>query len=85
MFRIVQNLQSIKAFWTLELSQYCKSGSLISSNSCQQQLLQHLKRPLLVLAIPTQAVPEHCPKSSESAIVLLQSKCFTVILNSLRK
>ena len=50
-----RNLQSIKTFLTLELSQYIKSGSMFSSSAscCPQRLLQTLKHPVFVLASPT--------------------------------
>ena len=53
--RHAQNLQIIKTFCTLELSQYCKSGSTFSSQAgCSQQLLQQTrKHPVFVLASQT--------------------------------
>ena len=62
-----QYLQSIKTFLILEVSQYRKSGSTLSSNepdaarSDCRQLWNALCLCLPVL--PAKAVPERCPKS----------------------
>ena len=63
-----RNLQTIKIFLTLELSQYCNSGSNFSSSEpvVASSDCSWLRNTLyLCLPIqPAQAVPEHCSKSS---------------------
>ena len=62
-----QNIQSIKTLLTVELSPYCKSGSMFSSSEpvAVRSDCRWLENTLCLCSPvrPAQAVPESCPKS----------------------
>ena len=63
---MTRNRLHIKTYLTLELSQYCKSGSTYSSSEPVAASSDCPGRGVaLCLCLPVQpAVPERCPKSS---------------------
>ena len=75
------HLQSIKTFWTLKLSQYCRSGSTIPSSEpvpASSDCSRIGNTGTLFLCSPVwtvQAVQECCPKSLTIASAVKNFNC----------